>query len=124
MLPWLPWVGDWALAWTEGREWLQIAFAMFIFPLAMNMVQYWIIDSFIMEKRTGEKDGGGTYERVQGEYDDDGEDGEGSVIVEHEAAGVDGVVAVKEAHSTAVDVDGGEGSRGVSPQGPGGRGVK
>ncbi|KAF2487399.1 Vaculolar membrane protein-domain-containing protein, partial [Neohortaea acidophila] len=74
MLPWLPWVGDWALAWTEGREWLQIAFAMFIFPLAMNMVQYWIIDSFIMEKRTGEKDAGGVYERVQGEYDDDGED--------------------------------------------------
>ena len=36
LFPWLGWVGDWALKWTEGNERLQIAFAMFIFPLIMN----------------------------------------------------------------------------------------
>lgn len=63
-LPWLPWVGDWALRWTEGNEALQIAFAMFAFPLAMNAVQYWIIDSFIKDNK--HKEG---YERVQGSED-------------------------------------------------------
>lgn len=51
VLPWLPWVGDWALRWTEGNESVQIAFVMFIFPLAMNAMQYYIIDTFIKEKR-------------------------------------------------------------------------
>ncbi|KEQ95085.1 hypothetical protein AUEXF2481DRAFT_40353 [Aureobasidium subglaciale EXF-2481] len=49
MLPWLPWVGDWALRWTEGNEALQIAFVMFIFPVAMNGIQYYIVDSFIKD---------------------------------------------------------------------------
>ncbi|KAG9654474.1 hypothetical protein KCU61_g999, partial [Aureobasidium melanogenum] len=52
MLPWLPWVGDWALRWTEGNEALQIAFVMFIFPVAMNGIQYYIIDSFIKSKES------------------------------------------------------------------------
>jgi hypothetical protein len=51
LLPWLPWVGDWALRWTEGSEALQIAFVMFIFPLAMNILQYYIIDSFIKDNK-------------------------------------------------------------------------
>ncbi|PSK56873.1 hypothetical protein B9Z65_6497 [Elsinoe australis] len=62
-LPWLPWIGDWALRWTEGNESLQIAFVMFIFPLAMNAIQYYIIDAFIMDKDG--KDGKGGYESVQ-----------------------------------------------------------
>lgn len=39
---------------------------MFVFPLAMNAVQYWIIDNFIMDKTRG-KEGQGSgpgYERV------------------------------------------------------------
>lgn len=52
MLPWLPWVGDWALRWTEGNEALQIAFVMFIFPVAMNGLQYYIIDGFIKGKES------------------------------------------------------------------------
>lgn len=51
LLPWLPWVGDWALRWTEGSEALQIAFVMFIFPLLMNILQYYIIDSFIKDNK-------------------------------------------------------------------------
>ncbi|KAF2213446.1 hypothetical protein CERZMDRAFT_66930 [Cercospora zeae-maydis SCOH1-5] len=54
-MPFLPWIGDWALRWTEGNEALQIVFAMFLFPLAMNAVQYWIIDNFIMDKKKGDE---------------------------------------------------------------------
>jgi hypothetical protein len=48
-LPWIAWVGDWALRWTEGNTALQITFVMFVFPLIMNALQYWIIDNFIKE---------------------------------------------------------------------------
>ena len=72
VLPWLPWVGDWALGWTEGNEAIQIAFVMFIFPLIMNVVQYWIIDSFIMEKQ-GRKDGKGSGPEYQRVLDDEDE---------------------------------------------------
>lgn len=36
VLPWIVWVGNWALRWTEGSEALQIAFVMFVFPLIMS----------------------------------------------------------------------------------------
>ena len=55
MLPWLPWVGDWALKWTEGNNTLQIVFTMFFFPLIMNAIQYYIVDSFIKEKNPGDQ---------------------------------------------------------------------
>ncbi|KAF2031031.1 hypothetical protein EK21DRAFT_99973 [Setomelanomma holmii] len=63
-LPWIAWVGDWALRWTEGNTALQITFVMFIFPLIMNGLQYWIIDNFIKDPEHG---GEGGYEGVQGE---------------------------------------------------------
>ncbi|KFA66529.1 hypothetical protein S40285_00762 [Stachybotrys chlorohalonatus IBT 40285] len=68
MVPSIAKVGDWALRWTEGNEKLQIAFSMMIFPLIMNALQYYIIDSFIKEKEAG-------HERVPSEdpdhhYDD------------------------------------------------------
>jgi hypothetical protein len=50
MIPGIAQVGDWALSWTDGNEKLQIAFAMMIFPLIMNALQYYIIDSFIKKK--------------------------------------------------------------------------
>jgi len=52
LLPWLPRVGDWALGWTEGNEELQIIFVMMLFPVIMNALQYYIIDSFIKKKIT------------------------------------------------------------------------
>lgn len=71
LLPWIAWVGDWALRWTEGNEAVQITFVMFIFPLIMNALQYWIIDGFIKEKPQGD----GHYGAVAGEEsDDDGDD--------------------------------------------------
>lgn len=128
-LPWLPWVGDWALRWTEGNEKVQIAFAMFIFPLAMNAVQYWIIDSIIMEKQGQRKAQEGGYERVQGgdgdggEHDDD-EDGDGETVIEEDVRGKDsedGVAGLKEAEPTPMADWEGSGStsrsRGASPRG-------
>ena len=53
LLPWIAWVGDWALRWTEGNTALQIAFVMFVFPLIMNALQYWIIDNFIKDPEAG-----------------------------------------------------------------------
>ncbi|CAJ2502016.1 Uu.00g048690.m01.CDS01 [Anthostomella pinea] len=52
ILPWISRVGDWALRWTEGNERLQIVFVMMLFPLIMNGLQYYIIDSFIKMKDT------------------------------------------------------------------------
>ncbi|KAK4230608.1 vacuolar membrane protein-domain-containing protein [Podospora fimiseda] len=54
-LPWLPKIGDWALGWTEGNEKLQIVFVMMLFPLIMNALQYYIIDSYI-KKQIGSGD--------------------------------------------------------------------
>lgn len=53
LLPWIAMVGDWALRWTEGNEALQITFVMFVFPLIMNGLQYYIIDSFIKDPAGG-----------------------------------------------------------------------
>lgn len=60
LLPWIAWVGDWALRWTEGNEALQVGFVMLVFPLVMNALQYYIIDGFIKDPAAGEEsDGGG-----------------------------------------------------------------
>lgn len=110
-LPWLPWVGDWALRWTEGNEALEVTFAMFIFPLAMNAIQYWIIDSFIMEKK-GKADGNkGDYAIVEGDDDENGHreysgDGEGVTDVEEEDIGKTGPLA--EMNPTPIPVKGGD----------------
>ena len=51
-LPWISRVGDWALGWTEGNEKLQIVFVMMLFPLIMNAMQYYIIDSYIKKQES------------------------------------------------------------------------
>lgn len=89
LLPWLSKVGDWALGWTEGNEKLQIVFVMMLFPLIMNALQYYIIDSYIKAQDTNDgedsvdgRDAPGTV--VYGELtDSDTEDSEG----EDEAGG-------------------------------------
>ena len=71
-LPWIAWVGDWALRWTEGNTALQITFVMFIFPLIMNGLQYWIIDNFIKDPGHGAESQYG----VVGDEDSEDEDDE------------------------------------------------
>jgi hypothetical protein len=84
ILPWLGWVGDWALRWTEGKAWVQITFVMLIFPLIMNGLQYYIIDGFIKDSAGGAEEGeGGATEEEENEgliggrrdSEDDGEQG-------------------------------------------------
>lgn len=54
LLPWIVQVGDWALRWTEGNETIQIFFVMLFFPVVMNAIQYYIIDSFIKDQKPSE----------------------------------------------------------------------
>lgn len=55
ILPWISRIGDWALKWTEGNGRLQIVFVMMMFPLIMNAMQYYIIDSFIKKETDHER---------------------------------------------------------------------
>jgi len=91
LCPWIIMVGNWALRWTEGNEAIQIAFVMLIFPLIMNALQYYIIDSFIKNNKPSLEDGNS--DRARGEGEEDGlltpEDGD---IVE----GIDANVVQKE----------------------------
>jgi hypothetical protein len=100
MLPWISRVGDWALSWTEGNERLQVLFVMMLFPLIMNALQYYIIDSFIKGKDIGEgggpaddgsnrttSGGSGAYEEVPREDQEEGiEDVTGKLIGGHSTA--------------------------------------
>ncbi|KAF7589094.1 hypothetical protein BBP40_004761 [Aspergillus hancockii] len=47
LLPFIVKVGDWALRWTEGNTAVQLIFVMLLFPVIMNAIQYYIIDTFI-----------------------------------------------------------------------------
>ena len=69
LFPWIAKVGDWALRWTEGNEAVQIAFVMLIFPLIMNALQYYIIDTFIKGKT-------GDHEPIPSD-DEEGQDEDG-----------------------------------------------
>lgn len=71
VLPWIALVGDWALQWTENSENLQVAFVMFVFPLIMNALQYYIIDSFIKDRNADGGDGEGGGGRDGGEEADE-----------------------------------------------------
>ncbi|CAK7270658.1 hypothetical protein SEPCBS119000_004200 [Sporothrix epigloea] len=81
-MPWISRVGDWALRWTEGNEELQIVFVMMLFPLIMNALQYYIIDSFIKDQTTASDPGApsirvGLYDHLTDSAEDDDEDTDG-----------------------------------------------
>ncbi|KAI8331008.1 vacuolar membrane protein-domain-containing protein [Chlamydoabsidia padenii] len=50
LCPWLEDFGFWVLGWTAGNYKLQVAFVMLIFPLVMNIIQFWIIDTIVKHK--------------------------------------------------------------------------
>lgn len=62
-------MGDWALGWTEGNERLQIIFVMMLFPLIMNALQYYIIDSYIKKDEKIPEDGAESEGLVTGRGD-------------------------------------------------------
>jgi hypothetical protein len=115
LLPWLGWVGDWALRWTEGKAWMQITFVMLIFPLIMNAMQYYIIDSFIKDSS------GSDYEAAPGDdieeeeheglirgrrgSDDDSNDSEDTEERREDARRRGLAARTKEANPTAVPIE-------------------
>ncbi|KAG4305764.1 hypothetical protein PORY_000674 [Pneumocystis oryctolagi] len=50
-IPVLDNIANWLLSWTISQEKLQIFFTMFLIPLIMNILQYWIIDTIIAKKQ-------------------------------------------------------------------------
>jgi len=88
LLPWIAWVGDWCLRWTEGSETLQIVFVMFIFPVCMNALQYYIIDSYIKDPAGGTHMPVATSDRSSDDpRDDDDDDDDTAYASEQEVDG-------------------------------------
>ncbi|KAF8914263.1 vacuolar membrane protein-domain-containing protein [Gymnopilus junonius] len=61
-------LGEWLLSWTwtgEGDA-VQVIFVMGIFPITMNIVQFWLIDSIVKASTTGPL----TLDVEQGTYED------------------------------------------------------
>jgi len=91
ILPWIVIVGDWALKWTEGNETVQVIFVMLLFPVIMNAMQYYIIDSFIKNQKPTDHD---PIPSDDGDDDDEEEDDgdararrTGSRVVQHSLDG-------------------------------------
>lgn len=85
---WILELGDWVFKWIEGNERLQIVFVMMLFLFIMNVMQYYIIDSYIKKQEgKGEVEGKG-YDEVDQEEGVDGlvvsEDSEDSESEEEE----------------------------------------
>lgn len=102
-MPWISRIGDWALRWTDGNEQLQIIFVMMLFPLIMNALQYYIIDSFIKDQSSVAEPGSssdrvGLYDHLSDSADDeestDGGDSDDDVftgnITDSSDSGADG----------------------------------
>jgi hypothetical protein len=110
LCPWLGRVGDWALRWTEGNEALQIAFVMLIFPLIMNALQYYIIDTFIKNnKGLGDEADQGD-EHARGEEhggllaeEDDEEEGHGGSIDEDNVCKSDDAIPKPKFQTRAIE---------------------
>ncbi|KAF8709451.1 vacuolar membrane protein [Rhizoctonia solani] len=43
-------IGDWLLSWTDGDASIQVVFVMGLFPIVMNVLQFWLIDSIVKLK--------------------------------------------------------------------------
>ncbi|QRV87918.1 vacuolar membrane protein [Ceratobasidium sp. AG-Ba] len=43
-------IGDWLLSWTDGDAALQVIVVMGLFPIVMNVLQFWLIDSIVKLK--------------------------------------------------------------------------
>ncbi|KAG0176645.1 hypothetical protein DFQ29_005855 [Apophysomyces sp. BC1021] len=45
--PWTADFGHWVLQWTMDNYRLQVVFVMLIFPLVMNIIQFWLVDTIV-----------------------------------------------------------------------------
>ena len=96
ILPWISRVGDWALRWTEGNEMVQVFFVMLLFPVVMNALQYYIIDSFIKDQTPGDHDA------IPSVDEDDGEERD-PLHRSNDTASSDNETAVPASDDDAVD---------------------
>ncbi|CEJ01525.1 hypothetical protein RMCBS344292_15549 [Rhizopus microsporus] len=67
LCPWIADFGEWVLEWTLGNYRLQVVFVMLIFPLIMNILQFWVIDTIVKHK--ADKDSS-TIIRLQADEED------------------------------------------------------
>ena len=72
LCPWIIRIGDWALRWTEGNEMVQVFFVMLFFPVVMNAIQYYIIDSFIKDQKPSDHEPPHNEENTSDNGDGDG----------------------------------------------------
>ncbi|KAI7866840.1 vacuolar membrane protein-domain-containing protein [Spinellus fusiger] len=49
-IPFLFDVGEWVLQWTRNNYRHQVVFVMLIFPLIMNAIQFWVVDTIVKVK--------------------------------------------------------------------------
>lgn len=94
--PWIIRVGDWSLRWTEGNEAIQVVFVMLLFPVIMNAIQYYIIDSFIKNQKPTD------HEAIPSEEDEDedvGQDLDGAFDSDDEAGIVKNAETTTNSHS-------------------------
>ncbi|EED23572.1 conserved hypothetical protein [Talaromyces stipitatus ATCC 10500] len=73
-------IGDWALRWTEGNTALQIIFVMLLFPLIMNAIQYYIVDTFIKRKVVADIDMEPFEDEHRNELSNDNRDSHGALL--------------------------------------------
>lgn len=55
VMPFLFYVGEWLMGWTLHDVKLQVVFVMLVFPLIMNIVQFWLVDQVIKKRLEGVK---------------------------------------------------------------------
>ena len=51
MMPFLTLFGSWLLGLFQTHRAMQVIFVMALFPMAMNMLQFWIVDSMLLYQR-------------------------------------------------------------------------
>ncbi|CAO3583158.1 unnamed protein product [Absidia cylindrospora] len=68
--------GEWALRWTEGNYRYQVLFVMLIFPLIMNGMQFWIVDTIVKVTPKQHDSHGPTIPSYNSDINDDEEQGQ------------------------------------------------
>jgi STIMATE family len=94
-------IGDWALRWTEGNTALQIIFVMLLFPLIMNAIQYYIVDTFIKRKAAVDDEVERFDDEARNELRSDSRDVHGALL---EAGSRDDADSDLEDQTTGLDV--------------------
>lgn len=94
-VPFIVKVGDWVLRWTEGNTAVQVIFVMLLFPVIMNAIQYYIVDTFIKKPMTPVDEMLAEDDDREGTLVDDEHDQRGALLAGLED---DGILGAEEGH--------------------------